>query len=112
MAINKPRIAGLPASERRRIKTQPFSPYPVDPNLTYQFLEPGNPTPQSGGPTLPSWEGQMYFKIFTDPINARLRRAAIYVAVDVNGTLGWKQVVNGATINGYTGKAFDPIYDS
>lgn len=110
MAINKPRIAGQPATERRRVVEQPFSPKPAPPTDEYFELDDqGSLVFQD--PLTPENEGQLSFVLSVDDTSVN-RSCTIYVAVDIDGTLTWKQVVPVPSIIGkYTGRPYDPIYD-
>lgn len=111
MAINKPRIAGKPATERRRVQgVQPIEVVPAAPGETVRTLDSNGAVTQVQAPT-PEIAGQIYIYKFVDESGLN-RRANAYVAVDINGTLTWK-VVAGQTflLNSYTGKPYDPIYD-
>ncbi len=110
MSINKPRIAGQPAIERRSIADQPFLPKSGSPTEQYTDInEAGLPFLQD--PLTPEREGQLSFVITADDTSLN-RRCEIHVVVDIDGVLTWKQVTPVTTIiNKYTGKPFDPIYD-
>lgn len=98
MAVNKPIIAGKPAIQRTSLKVQPV---PMEISSTYGLSES---TPSED----PTREGQT---IFVWHIEGYLRVATMYVCVDIGGVLTWKRIKTGSTVNGYTGQAFDPIYD-
>lgn len=107
MAINKPTIAGEPTVERRRVQVQPLDPQAGNP------YEPFSTVNSMGSfvtinPSPPEIEGQLYLHTFSNEGN---RFAQLYVGVDVDGTLVWKIAGRYETINGYTGKPIDPIYD-
>ena len=92
MAINSPRIAGEPATLRKKIVTQP--------------VETGGLVPDVD----PSYEGQVYVQISLSGINGFDRRATMFVGVDVDGTLFWAPIATGEFINGFTGGAWDEYY--
>ena len=92
MAINSPRIAGEPATLRRKVLTQP--------------VETGGYVPTVG----PSYEGQVYVQISLSGINGFDRRATMLVGVNVGGTLIWAPIATGEFINGLTGGEWDPYY--
>ena len=56
----------------------------------------------------PDRVGQIFFHVQTDGKN---RIATMYTGVNVGGTLAWVPRAPESTINGYTGKPIDPIYD-
>ena len=108
MAVNKPRIAGKPATERRRVRGQTIEPKPVPPTQSYvEINSEGNPV--NVLPVSPDRAGQLYFQVSSDDDGNR--GAIIYVAVDIGGTLEWKQVNAATYLNLYTGRPYDPIYD-
>ena len=110
MAINSPRIAGPPAIERRRVvEHQPLSVRPEAPSKAYIGLDSG------GSPILvqavtPDREGQLVVYSFVDDTGLN-RRAQIYVAVDIDGTLTWKVAAGQTLLNRWTGKPYDPMFD-
>lgn len=109
MAINSPRIAGQPATERWRVIDQPFVPRSAVP--TESSLAVVNGTLTYIDALTPEREGQLSFVLSVDESGLN-RSSTIYVAVDIGGTLTWKRVVPVPdVINKYTGKPFDPIYD-
>jgi len=109
MAINKPTIAGQPAKERRNVVEQSFSPRPVAPDESGTDVVDRTLVPID--PLTPGYEGQMSFVLSVDD-SGKNRWCTIYVAVDISGTLTWKQVTPVPNIiNQYTGKPYDPIYD-
>jgi len=110
MAINKPRIAGQPAVERQNALDQRFTPRPASPTESYVTIDEQG-FPYLADPITPEREGQMVFTVFADDSGLN-RQCTIYVAVDISGTLTWKQVTPVPNIiNQYTGKPYDPIYD-
>lgn len=110
MAIDKARIAGQPAIERQNALDQRFNPRPVSPTESYTALNESG-LPFLSDPIAPEREGQMSFAVFADD-SGQNRQCTIYVAVDIGGTLVWKQVTPVPNIiNKYTGKPYDPIYD-
>jgi len=110
MAVNKPRIAGKPATERKRVKDHRFEPKPANPYESYIVATPeGLPLPVE--PSSPDREGQMYFHVYADS-SSNNRQAQIYIGVNVGGgVLEWKPVNSATFLNLYTGKPYDPIYD-
>ena len=106
MGINSPRIAGKPFVQRRHILEQPVLNVPANPGESFPILGPnGTPTTATYDP---SYEGQIYSNII---VNGSTRLAYLYVAVDISGTLTWKRTDSLSRVNGYTGQAFDPMYD-
>ena len=92
MAINSPRIAGEPATLRRKVVTQP--------------VETGGLIPD----VAPSYERQVYVQISLHGINGFDRRATMLVGVDVGGTLAWAPIATGEFINSFTGGEWDEYY--
>lgn len=108
MAISKPRIAGKPAIERRRLHNQFCELKPVVPSEPYRTIVDGVPVVVPAA--APEWEGQMYFHYFTDDSGLN-HWVQIYVVIDIGGTLTWKLAGRITQVNKFTGKPFDPIYD-
>ena len=108
MAIESPRIAGEPASQRWQVLDQPVAIYSVNPGETYDAINPETGQVERNLTVDPEFEGQIYFNVVASGAN---RLALMYVAVNVNGALVWKGVTSGTSISGFTGEAFDPMYD-
>jgi len=107
MGFNKATLSVQPTTEKRRVLNQPFFPHgaiPSEPylrrdengDLTYVF------------PREPEWEGQLYVYPYKDPDGNRT--VQMYVAVEIEGTLVWKEVAIEFTLNSYTGKPIDHLY--
>ena len=107
MAINDPILAVGPTKRRDQVLDQPVHTRAAAPTDTERVPD-GNGSYIDNPPLTPSIEGQLVFHTGTE---ANLRFAAAYVAVDIEGTLTWKPTANRTPVNGYTGKAFDPIFD-
>jgi len=109
MTINRPRIAGKPAVERRNVVDQTFQPIGVPPTEDGGKVVDGQFVQTS--PVAIEREGQLSFVLSLDDSGYN-RSCTIYVAVNIGGTLTWKQAAPVPSIIGqYTGKPFDPIYD-
>ena len=88
MGIESPRIAADVTKPRVQIYDQPISTV-------------------SGPPvTTPDYEGQI---VFERPLEGE-KKYYMYVAVDISGTLTWKEAGTGGYIDGYTGKPWNPLY--
>jgi len=108
MAINSPRIAGKPATERRQTKSLQVEVRGAAPSESY--IDSSADVPQSVNPAIPDRQGQLIFHSFTDTSGLN-RSAQAYIAVDINGTLEWKVVSNFTLLNKWTGKPYDPMFD-
>ena len=108
MAINKPTIAAGPSIERLKVTDQRIQTHPAGPGESY--LTVGENNILNGNVTVdsPSRVGQVFFHVQT---NGRNKLAVMYIGVDIGGTLTWAPTSPDSTINGYTGKPIDPIYD-
>ena len=110
MAINEPRIAGKPAIERRRIKDQPLSVRNAPPTESYLDTD-SDGLPINNEALVPETEGQLVAAFSVDDTGLN-RSMQLYVAIDIGGTLTWKAVSNTTLLNKWTGKPYDPIFDS
>lgn len=109
MTINSPRIAGPPATERRRIKEHLLNVRGAPP--TEDLLTTNSDgLPINDEAIVPDREGQLVVYSFVDDTGLN-RRAQIYVAVDVGGTLTWKVTAGQTLLNRWTGKPYDPMFD-
>ena len=106
MAINKPTIAAGPSTERVKVVDQRIQTHPAGPGETYLSIKSGSLASIVVNP--PDRVGQVFFHVKTD---GRNRIAIMYVGADVEGTLTWVPLAPESTINGYTSKPIDPIYD-
>ena len=106
MAINKPTIAAGPSTERVKVVDQRVQTHPAGPGETYRSVEDGSLTFTVVDP--PNRAGQIFFHVKADGPN---RIAIMYIGADVGGTLAWVRLSPESTVNGYTGKPIDPIYD-
>jgi len=87
MGIESPRIAAGVTKQRTRIYDQPLTVGADSPTST------------------PDYEGQIYIE---HPTTGE-RNRYMHVAVDIDGTLTWKEVDTGDYIDSYTGKAWNPL---
>jgi len=108
MAINKPIVAAGTTKEKKHILDQPVEVHPVGPGGSYLA------TTEEGevigvAVDQPEREGQVFCQTVQSGQN---RWAYMYVAININGTPQWVRVATGEVINSFTGRPFDPIYDS
>lgn len=108
MAIESPRIAGQPSTERSRIIDTPIRIASVNPGETYRRINEETGEVEPFATFDPRFEGQVYFNIVSSGAN---RIALAYVAVSIDGLLEWKGIVSDGFISGFTGRPFDPMYD-
>ena len=106
MAINNPIIAAGPSVERGKVVDQRVQTHTAGPGETYLSFKDGVLANVTVDP--PNRVGQVFFHVSTD---GRNRLAIMYIGVDIGGTLTWAPTSPESTINGYTGKPIDPIYD-
>ena len=88
MAINNPRIAGEPFTQRK------FTPV-----ILVSYVD-GIDSER------PDYEGQMYYRAVA--VGSGIV-GEFYVAVNRGGSLDWVPVYSGTAINKYTGEEWDPI---
>lgn len=108
MAIESPRIAGQPAFQRWQVLDQPILIRSVNPGETYSYIDPITGEVFRNVTLDPEFEGQVYFNVTASGAD---RTARMYVAVNIDGTLAWKEILTETFISGFTGKPFDPMYD-
>lgn len=104
MAINRPIIAAGATVSRSATFSQPVQVASVAPGETYR-------TTDSTGAVLDitvsaNFEGQLYFQRVGSEVPYFY---AMYVVVDIEGTLTWVPVDLTSKTNQYTGRPFDPM---
>lgn len=107
MAVNKPTITAGPSIKRGEVVDQRVQTHPAGPGQSYIVRNPGTaPTTITVGP--PTRAGQIFFEVRKDGLN---RLALMYVGAEIDGALVWVPLSPESTVNGYTGRPIDPIYD-
>lgn len=104
MALDKTIIAAGPASARKQNREVVIRFTNVIPPDPYLRLEPNGSV--TSVPQTPEREGQM---VTYRPSTNSAYAATMFVVVDIDGTLVWKQVVtNGTFKDANTGRDWDP----
>ena len=104
MGISSPIIAAGATAQRTDVRHQPVQASAAAPGETYAVV--GGNGIRTTITVSPSYLGQVYFQRIGD---ARPYQYAMYVVVDIGGTLTWVSVDLGTKKDASTGKPPDPM---